>query len=166
MLLQVSEPLTIQVISHFVPQLIRDIDVTNDNENQVGYYVGLLHSLAQTRGSYQTRWIDALDGFIWALKDFLDLSPKSVHLCALDGNVGIIKSITAEITDSINIAQTYAYIPIAWSADGSVGSVIGGILFNPTARCPCLFAKSKVLKEHPRAQVPNANFPSVPTSKP
>ncbi|KNZ79747.1 hypothetical protein J132_08750 [Termitomyces sp. J132] len=43
MLLQVSEPLKIQVISPFVPQVAHKRYY--DNENQVGYYVGLLHSL-------------------------------------------------------------------------------------------------------------------------
>ncbi|KAG6906444.1 hypothetical protein DXG01_013927 [Tephrocybe rancida] len=45
MFLQLAEPLTFQVISPFAPQLIRDIGITNGNESQVGYYVGLLQSL-------------------------------------------------------------------------------------------------------------------------
>ena len=40
---------------------------------------------------------------------------------ALNGNVGIIKSIVAEITDPTNIPQVYAYMPIAWSVGGALG---------------------------------------------
>ena len=56
MFLQLSEPLTAQVIAPFAPvyrltpshsyrlpfKLIRDIGITNGDETQVGYYVGLL----------------------------------------------------------------------------------------------------------------------------
>ncbi|KAG9309479.1 major facilitator superfamily domain-containing protein [Chiua virens] len=45
LLVQVSEPITSQVIAPFLPQLIRDIGVTDGEDSRVGYYVGLLHSL-------------------------------------------------------------------------------------------------------------------------
>lgn len=40
--LQLSEPLTSQVIYPFVPQLIREIGITDGDETRVGYYVGLM----------------------------------------------------------------------------------------------------------------------------
>jgi|SRR6266852_8250704 len=40
---------------------------------------------------------------------------------ALNGNVSVIKSIIAEITDPSNMPQVYAYIPIAWSFGGALG---------------------------------------------
>ena len=48
------------------------------------------------------------------------LSSRSLN-GALNGNVGIIKSIVAEITDPTNIPQVYAYMPIAWSFGGALG---------------------------------------------
>lgn len=33
---------------------------------------------------------------------------------ALNGNIGILKSLVSEITDPTNLAQAYAYMPIAW----------------------------------------------------
>lgn len=33
---------------------------------------------------------------------------------ALNGNIGILKSLVSEVTDSSNLAQAYAYMPIAW----------------------------------------------------
>ena len=43
---------------------------------------------------------------------------------ALNGNIGVMKSIMAELTDSTNIARAYAYQPIAWSTGGTIGYVI------------------------------------------
>ena len=40
---------------------------------------------------------------------------------ALNGNIGVMKSMLAEITDSTNIAQAYAFLPIAWSTGATVG---------------------------------------------
>jgi hypothetical protein len=40
---------------------------------------------------------------------------------ALNGNVSVIKSIIAEITDPTNMPQVYAYVPIAWSFGGAIG---------------------------------------------
>jgi len=40
---------------------------------------------------------------------------------ALNGNIGVIKSIVAEITDPTNLPQVYAYIPISWSTGGALG---------------------------------------------
>jgi hypothetical protein len=40
---------------------------------------------------------------------------------ALNGNVGVIKSIIAEITDPTNAPQVFAYIPITWAVGGALG---------------------------------------------
>jgi hypothetical protein len=40
---------------------------------------------------------------------------------ALNGNIGVLKSMIAEITDTSNLAQAYAYLPIAWSTGGTLG---------------------------------------------
>lgn len=40
--LQLAEPLTSQVIYPFIPQLIREIGITNGDETRVGFYVGLM----------------------------------------------------------------------------------------------------------------------------
>ena len=68
LILQLAEPLTSQVIYPFAPQvcaiecvlvvirltyfqLIRDLGITNGNENQVGYYVGLMVRRAALSGA-------------------------------------------------------------------------------------------------------------------
>jgi hypothetical protein len=39
----------------------------------------------------------------------------------LNGNIGVIKSMLAEITDSTNIAIAYGAMPIAWSTGSTLG---------------------------------------------
>jgi hypothetical protein len=86
---------------------------------------------------------------------------------ALNGNIGVIKSMMVEITDSTNLAQAYAYMPIAWSSGGTLGYVplqyfssllglrsfrsplIGGSLSRPADRFPNLFGHSQFLKTYP-----------------
>jgi hypothetical protein len=39
----------------------------------------------------------------------------------LNGNVGVIKSMMGELTDSTNIAQGMALMPVVWSTGATVG---------------------------------------------
>ncbi|KAI0925935.1 hypothetical protein AcW1_008233 [Taiwanofungus camphoratus] len=68
---------------------------------------------------------------------------------ALNGNIGVLKSMMAEITDSTNIAQAYAYLPLAWMTGGTLGPMIGGSLSRPYERFPSLFGHSEFLKKYP-----------------
>jgi hypothetical protein len=42
----------------------------------------------------------------------------------LNGNVGVMKSMMGEITDSTNRAQGFALLPITWQLGGTLGYVI------------------------------------------
>ncbi|KAG1799177.1 hypothetical protein EV424DRAFT_1474961 [Suillus variegatus] len=50
---------------------------------------------------------------------------------ALNGNVGVIKSMMVDITDPTNLAQVYTYMPLAWSTGGTIGPIVGGLLSRP-----------------------------------
>ncbi|KAG1829525.1 major facilitator superfamily domain-containing protein [Suillus subalutaceus] len=167
--LQVLEPMTSQVISPFTSQLIRDIGVTNGEEARVGIYVGLLQSLF-----FAT---EALTTFHWSrLSDLVGRKPilligltgisismysfglsrtfwsviLSRCLCgALNGNVVVMKSMVADITDSTNMPQAYGYIPFAWQAGIALGPLVGGLLAHPTVRYPELFGRFELLKAYP-----------------
>ncbi|KAI0291899.1 MFS general substrate transporter [Multifurca ochricompacta] len=78
------------------------------------------------------------------------LTPPSRSLNgALNGNIGVIKSILAEITDPASLPQVYAYMPISWSAGGALGPTIGGSLSRPADRFPNTFGNSGFLKKYP-----------------
>ena len=48
---------------------------------------------------------------------------------ALNGNIGVTKSMMAEITDASNRARGFAYLPMVWA----LGSTLGCVL---APRCP------------------------------
>ncbi|KAG2032270.1 major facilitator superfamily domain-containing protein [Suillus americanus] len=169
LVLQIAEPMTYQVISPFAPQLIRDIGITNGDEALVSFYVGLLHSLF-----FAT---EALTIFHWSrLSDYIGRKPVLliglfglslsmfcfglsktfwslvISRClngALNGNIGVMKSMTAEMTDSTNMARAWAILPLAWSSGSTLGPLIGGELARPADRFPNIFGGSEFLKEYP-----------------
>ncbi|KAF7424586.1 hypothetical protein PC9H_009894 [Pleurotus ostreatus] len=173
--LQLAEPLTSQVIYPFAPQLIRDIGVTNGDEAKVGYYVGMMQSVFFVAQAFTVlHWSSLSDrigrkpviltglfgislsmycfglsstfvGLLHSYSRFL-----SRGLCgALNGNIGVIKSMMVEMTDSTNISLAYAYFPIAWSTGATLGPMIGGSFSHPVERFPELFGASEFLKSHP-----------------
>lgn len=43
---------------------------------------------------------------------------------ALNGNVGVAKSVMAEITDATNMVRGFALLPVVWSVGSTLGFVI------------------------------------------
>ncbi|KAJ6577481.1 MFS general substrate transporter [Mycena capillaripes] len=167
--LQLAEPLTSQVIYPFAPQLMRDIGITHGDETKVGYYVGIMQSLFFfTQALTVLHWSRlsdrigrkpvilfglfglSLSMFCFGLsRTFWGLVLSRSLNGALNGNIGVIKSIVAEMTDSTNIAQAYAYMPISWSTGSTLGPIIGGSLARPAERFPTLFGKNQFLRAYP-----------------
>ncbi|KAL4266743.1 MFS transporter superfamily protein [Pleurotus pulmonarius] len=167
--LQLAEPLTSQVIYPFVPQLVREIGVTGGDESKVGYYVGIMQSLffvaEATTVLHWSRLSDrigrkpvilfglfglSISMYCFGLsKTFWGLVLSRCLNGGLNGNVGVMKSIIAEMTDETNISQAYSFMPIAWSTGSTIGPILGGALAHPVDRFPELFGESKFLAEHP-----------------
>ncbi|KAJ7352349.1 member of major facilitator superfamily multidrug-resistance, DHA1 sub-family [Mycena albidolilacea] len=167
--LQLAEPLTSNVIYPFAPQLMRDIGITKGDETKVGYYVGIMQSIFFLTQAmtvlHWSRMSDRIGRKPVILTGLLGLSismycfglsrtfwglviSRSLN-GALNGNIGVIKSIVAELTDSTNIAQAYAYMPIAWSTGSTLGPIIGGSLARPAERFPELFGDNQFLRKYP-----------------
>ncbi|KDQ59071.1 hypothetical protein JAAARDRAFT_128086 [Jaapia argillacea MUCL 33604] len=167
--LQLAEPLTSQVIYPFAPDMIRNIGITHGDETKVGYYVGLMQSLFfATQALAVLHWSRisdrvgrkpviltglfglSLSMYLFGLSQtFWGLVLSRCLAGALNGNVGVIKSMMAELTDSTNLARAYAYMPIAWSTGGTLGPIIGGALSRPAEQFPELFGRSKFFKQYP-----------------
>ncbi|KAI0370334.1 MFS general substrate transporter [Pilatotrama ljubarskyi] len=166
---QLAEPLTSQVIYPFAPDLIRNIGITHGDETRVGYYVGLMQSIFfATQAMTVLHWSRISDHIgrkpvIMTGLLGLSLSMYCFGLSrtfwgavvsrslngALNGNIGVMKSMLAEITDSTNIAQAYAFMPIAWSTGATLGPIIGGTLSRPAERFPNVFGHSEFFKKYP-----------------
>ncbi|RXW25538.1 hypothetical protein EST38_g331 [Candolleomyces aberdarensis] len=167
--LQLAEPLTSNVIYPFMPQLIRDLGVTNGNDAAVGYYVGMMQSIFfLTQAFTVLHWARLSDTigrkpvilvglfgltvsmYCFGLsRTFWGLVLSRSLSGALNGNIGVIKSMVAELTDETNLAQAYAYMPIAWSTGCTVGPMIGGSLSRPHEQYPWLFGDSPFHKKYP-----------------
>lgn len=160
MLLQMAEPITSQCITPFVNQLVRELDITGGDERKVGYYVGLIQScFYATQAIFCLQWSMASDRLgrkpvllvglsglclsmiLFGLSTtFWALVVSRCLVGLLNGNSGVMKSMIGEITDSTNMAQAFAWLPIVWCLGASIGPFIGGNLARPHDRWPELFS--------------------------
>ncbi len=76
----------------------------------------------------------------------------------LNGNIGVVKSMLAELTDETNMARGFSLIPVIWALGGTIGfgasvsflllwlkpcflrPLIGGVLSRPQDRWPDVFS--------------------------
>ncbi|KAJ7791347.1 major facilitator superfamily multidrug-resistance, DHA1 sub-family [Mycena olivaceomarginata] len=169
MLVQSAEALSATVIFPFVPQFVRDTGITGGDERKTGYWAGVLESVffvAEFLSVFS--WGRASDrfgrrpvlllgplglalsliGFGWS-KSFASLVFWRCLQGVFNGNIGVVKTVMAEIADSTNLAQIMALNPLAWSSGSTLGPIIGGLLSNPEERWPNSFGKVQILRDHP-----------------
>ncbi|KAJ6599987.1 major facilitator superfamily multidrug-resistance, DHA1 sub-family [Mycena vulgaris] len=168
-LIQAAEALSATVIFPFIPQFVRDTGVTGGDERKTGYWAGVLESVffvAEFLSVYS--WGRASDrfgrrpvlllgplglafsliGFGWS-KNFTSLVIFRCAQGVFNGNIGVVKTVMAEISDSSNLAQIMALIPLAWSSGTTLGPIIGGVLSDPADRWPNTLGKLQILRENP-----------------
>ncbi|KAJ7150848.1 major facilitator superfamily multidrug-resistance, DHA1 sub-family [Mycena crocata] len=168
-LIQAAEALSATVIFPFVPQFVRDTGITGGDERKTGYWAGVLESVffvAEFLSVYS--WGRASDrlgrrpvlllgplgltfamiGFGWSTT-FGSLVFFRCLQGVFNGNIGVVKTVMAEIADSSNLAQIMALIPLAWSSGSTLGPIIGGLLSNPEERWPNSFGKLQLFRENP-----------------
>ncbi|KAJ7075174.1 major facilitator superfamily domain-containing protein [Mycena belliarum] len=159
MLVQICEPLTSQSIYPFINQLVSELDITGGDEKKVGYYAGLIEALFFITESITVlQWSRASDyigrkpvltiGLLGSAismlcfglsRTFWALVVSRCLTGLLNGNSGVMKSTLADLLDSSNRAQGFAYIPLIWATGASLGPLIGGSLSRPQDRFPKTF---------------------------
>ncbi|KAJ1902073.1 hypothetical protein LPJ66_000322 [Kickxella alabastrina] len=65
------------------------------------------------------------------------------------GNVAVIKSVVAEISDDTNRPRMMALLPLMWNVGSFAGTAVGGLFADPVTQYPSLFGNSKLFKEFP-----------------
>ncbi|KAG1740058.1 MFS general substrate transporter [Suillus lakei] len=162
MTLQLVEPIASMSIFPYINQLIRELGITGGDDAAVGYYAGIIESLffvAQTltvlrwsrlsdRVGRKPVLLVGLSGTCISMlcfglsTTFWGLVISRCMCGVLNGNVSVMKTMVGELTDSTNMAQGFALIPIMWCIGGFVGPLIGGTLARPQDNWPGLFAHS------------------------
>ncbi|KAG2158752.1 MFS multidrug-resistance DHA1 sub-family [Suillus bovinus] len=167
--LNFSQSLVFKTLAPFTPQLIRDIGVTNGDEQRVGYYVSFLHLsyyVPQTLAVlYWSRLSDRIgrkpvlltSSFIIATtmlsfglsRTFPGLLVSRVIAGAFNGEAGVLKSMMMDITDATNLPKAYGYMPISAMLASIIGPLVGGSLSRPADRFPEIFGRFELLKTYP-----------------
>ncbi|KAF9532650.1 major facilitator superfamily domain-containing protein [Crepidotus variabilis] len=169
LLVQFAEPVTALVIYPFINQLVRDTGINQGDEAKTGYYAGLIESsfflaeclsvvlwgyLSDRYGRRPVLLIGPLGLSISAV--LFGLSTTFWRLLGFrclqgvfNGNIGVSKSVIAEITDDTNVGEAYGYIPLMWSTGVTIAPFLGGILSKPAERWPNIFGKFDLFRSHP-----------------
>ncbi|EGO24783.1 hypothetical protein SERLADRAFT_415754 [Serpula lacrymans var. lacrymans S7.9] len=167
--IQLAEPVTCTVIYPFVNQLVRQTGITGGDERKTGYFAGLIESLFYaTEAATVLQWgrisdrvgrrpilLVGLFGLMLSTlsfgvsKSYWQLILSRCAEGALNGNVGVTKSMMAEITDPSNLAQGFAFLPMVWATGQTLGPIVGGMLSLPASRWPEAFARVPFFTKYP-----------------
>ncbi|KIJ14480.1 Drug:H+ antiporter-1 family protein, partial [Paxillus involutus ATCC 200175] len=162
LLICLIEPIASQSILPYINQLVSELDIVGGDSRKVGYYAGLIESLFFVAQAltvlHWSRMSDrvgrkpvlllgtfglCLSMFCFGLsRTFWGLVLSRCITGALNGNVGVTKSMMGELTDVTNRAQGFAFLPIIWSSGAVIGPIIGGSLARPQDHFPRLFGSS------------------------
>ncbi|KAH9010708.1 MFS general substrate transporter [Lactarius hengduanensis] len=160
LLLLLTEPITSLAIRPYVNQLVSELPIVDGDERKVGYYAGLIVSLyfaAQAVSVLQwSRLSDhvgrkpvllcgllgtVVSSLLFGLsRSFPALVFSRCFHGMLNGNVGVMKSMMAELTDETNVARGSSLIRATWAIGGVMGPFVGGVLSRPQDRWPNVFS--------------------------
>ncbi|KAI9626300.1 hypothetical protein KEM48_010552 [Puccinia striiformis f. sp. tritici PST-130] len=160
------------VIFPFINKMIEDLNIVP--RTQVGTYAGLievfissLFALAQfstvlfwgrlsDRIGRKPVLLTGLMGLCVGIiafglqRTFLGLVIARSFAGAMNGNIAVVKSSLAEITDETNKARAFPLLPLCWAFGLMIGPAIGGYTAEPARQYPnSIFAKYTFFSTYP-----------------
>ncbi|KAJ3995654.1 major facilitator superfamily domain-containing protein [Lentinula boryana] len=162
LLIQITEPITAEVIYPFIIGAVRSTGITCGDEKKTGYYAGVIESMFFLSECCTVYYWGRLSD-IYGRRRILLIGPLGLTLAMLGFGLsktfwalvifralqGVARTVMAEITDSTNMADAFSMIPIMWSFGSMVGPALGGILANPATQWPQLFGKFVFFRDFP-----------------
>ncbi|KAJ3880403.1 major facilitator superfamily domain-containing protein [Lentinula edodes] len=169
-LMQLTEPISATVIFPFINQLVLSTGVTNGDEKKSGYYAGIIESVFFFSESLTTMlWGHASDRYgrrtilllgplgLAVVTSLFGLSSKYWTLIlfrslqgVFNGNLGVSKTVLAELSDATNMATAFSFTSVMWQVGVTIGTSLGGILSNPAEHWPkSTLGKAPLLRSHP-----------------
>ncbi|KAF5314228.1 hypothetical protein D9758_018295 [Tetrapyrgos nigripes] len=159
MMMRMTEPISYMVIFPFVNQMMEE--VAHIPKEKIGYYAGLIESaFAIVQFLFVYCWgalsdrigrkVVALSGLVGVIISVLGfgLSTSLGMMIAtrciagvMNGNVVVVKTMLAEITDETNQARAFALMPASYAAGATIGPLLGGFLSHPVERYPEVFGR-------------------------
>ncbi|KAJ2704888.1 hypothetical protein FB645_002921 [Coemansia sp. IMI 203386] len=165
---RLSEPVNFTLILPFVYQMVRDFGVAKSPKD-IAFYAGLLFtsfSVCQTLmvmhwgrlsdriGRRPVIMIGLVGNLVSSVLLGTSKSFKAAILARsfnglMAGNVVVVKSMVAEISDSTNRPRMMAMIPLMWNLGSVAGSAVGGLFADPVNQYPRWFGNSVIFREYP-----------------
>ncbi|KAF9644584.1 MFS general substrate transporter, partial [Thelephora ganbajun] len=159
LLVQLAEPICSQCIYPFINQLISELGVTGGDEKKLGYYAGIIESVFFfAEASCTLFWsffserigrkpvlMTGMAGLVISMtsfglsKTFAGLVVSRCVAGLLNGNMGVVKGMMGELTDSTNRAQVSGLVPLVWAIGVTIGPFAGGSLSRPHKKFPTVF---------------------------
>jgi MFS family permease len=158
LLIRIAEPLASNILFPFIVFMVKDFNIAT-SETEIGYYVGLIASsfaICQTFTSLP--WGNYSDKVGRKTVIIMGLVGSGINLIlfglsknlwwalitrslsgALNGNIGVIRTMTGEMSDKSNRALAFSYLPMVAGLGGIFGAIVGGFLSKPAESLPWIF---------------------------
>ncbi|KAG0143425.1 hypothetical protein CROQUDRAFT_661218 [Cronartium quercuum f. sp. fusiforme G11] len=167
-LMRCTEPISQGLIQPFINRMLEDLKVTPER-TKIGLYAGCITSLFAFCQLCTTFWWGRLSDHIGRKPILLSgLTGLSISIISfglqtsfvglviarclagvMNGNVAVVKSVLAELTDDTNKARAFALLPMSGALGTIIGPMIGGYLAQPAEQYPELFGNIVFLKAYP-----------------